>query len=279
MSNDIQPAIRLPVWRIVKASLASVCQHPDNFIGRVWPWVAIVAAATALLGFGFGMTFEENSAAAVIIALCLFVGPIMVVVSWHRGLLLGERGGPETAFRLDRPFWRYLGIAIGTTLLIALCVGIPAAVMALLLTAFASSEAAAASAVGLGTIGLLVTLPLTARLLLALPMAAVDAEPPLISGAWRLGRGNGWRLVGALIVLSLIGGLIQLAVIVPVSAVVGMAVGGEDPAAMHGAGVNLVLQPLGALAMLFNAALLASYASYAFAVMTNHPLGRDVTAP
>ncbi len=277
MSTDIQPPIRLPVWRIVKASLASVCQHPGNFIRRVWPWVAVVAVATAMLGFGFGMTFEENSVAAVVIALCLFVGPIMVVVSWHRGLLLGEPGGPETAFRLDRPFWRYLGIAIGTTLLVAACIGIPAAVIALLLTAFASSEAATASAIGLGTIGLLVTLPLTARLLLALPMAAVDAEPPLISGAWRLGRGNGWRLVGALIVLSFIGGLIQLVLVVPVSLVVGMAAGGEDLTGLHGAGVNLVLQPLGALAMLFNATLLASYASYAFAVLTNHPLGRDVT--
>lgn len=269
------PPIALPVWRLVKASLASVFWHPGNFFGRVLPWVAVIAVATAALGIAFGMTFEHNSAGAGLIAVLLLAASTMVAVGWHRGLLLGESGGAASGFRLDRPFWRYLGVAIGMTLLIAVAVSVPSILLGFALATVATAEAATASAVGLATIALVATLPLTSRLLLALPMAAVDAAPPLLKGAWRLGHGNGWRLFGALLLLSVIGGLIQVAIAIPVTIAVGGL--GDDPTALHGVWPNLVLQPLSALLALLNAGLLASYASYAFAVLTSHPLGRDVT--
>lgn len=275
MTADQAPSIVLPVWPTVMASLSSVFRHLGNFIGRVWPWVAVVAGATAVLGFGFGMTFEEESAATGLIALLMLASSTMVAVSWHRGLLLGESGGPASSFRLDRPFWRYLGVAIGMTLLIAVAISIPSIVVGVAMAMVASAETATAAAVGLAAVAIVATLPLTSRLLLALPMAAAGAAPPLIKGAWRLGRGNGWRLFGALLFLSVIGGLIQFAVIVPVTLALGGF--GADVTALHGAGPNLVLQPLSALMTLLSAGLFASFASYAFAVLTRHPLGRDVT--
>ena len=277
MSFDAQPPIRLPVWRLAKASLDSVFQHPGNFVHRVWPWVAIVAALTALLGIGLDMPFEETGTATIVIGLCLFVGPIMVVVSWHRGLLLGEPGGPSTAFRLDLPFWRYLAIGILVGMLAGALIMIPAAVLGGLGAGLVSQEMGAVGA-GLGGIAALIAvLPASARVMLALPMAAIDATPPLLRGAWRLGRGNGWRLFGALLILTLIGTLLQYVPLMVVGGAIAFAAGDNAQTVMSGGPANLVIQPLFATTSLLNAALFASYASYTYAVLTNHPLGRDVT--
>lgn len=277
MTTDIQPPIDLPVWRLVKASLASVFRHLDNFAARVWPWVAVVAIATAVMGLGFDMTFEEKSAASGIVGLLLLVGPAMIVVSWHRGLLLGESGGPATAFRLDRPFWRYVGVGIVMALLMVVCVGLPAVAIGALLSTITAPQNAVLTALLIGVILLIVSLPLTSRLLLALPMAAIDAEPPLLRGAWRLGNGNGWNLFCGLFFVSLVTAIVQIGLLLPVYIVFGIGSGEDAAAFINGAAANLVLQPLTAALTMLNASLLASYASYAFAVLTNHPLGRDVT--
>lgn len=271
------PAIRLPVWRLVKASLASVFRHLDNFVSRVWPWVAIIAAATMLVGVVLKMSLEEKSPATVVLGLILSIGSIMVAVSWHRGLLLGEPGGPMSAFRLDGAFLRYIGGAIIATLVVIICLAVPLGAIGFALSTFLSNDEAAIGAGLALAVVLPIAVPLSARLLLVLPMAAVDDPSPLLRGAWRLGRGNGWRLAGALLLLSLIGALIQYGPILTVSFVIGLVAGEDTEALLQSGFFHLMIYPLATVTGLLNAGLFASLASYAYAVLTNHPLGREVT--
>jgi hypothetical protein len=260
------PQVRLPAWNLVKASFASVFHHPDNFAGRAGPWVAVVAVLTALFGVVLGMEFEETGAATIVVSLAIGLGATMMVVSWHRGLLLGE---PATAFRIDRPFWRYIGVCILLALLFGVAIGLLAAVVMLPASVGSSAEAIDAGVATLRLVAIAASIPLAARTMVALPMAAIDAAPPLIRGSWRLTRGNTWSLAGALLLTYVFGAAIQylatIAVVLPFA-----LMGAQDHA-------YLIVQPLGAALGLLLAALFASLASYAYAVLTGHPLGREVT--
>jgi len=269
LSATNEAGLRIPVGGVIKASFASVFRHLDNFVGRAWPWVAITAALTAFLGLGLGMKFEEQSAATAIVAIAIAAGATMIVVSWHRGLLLGEPGGPATAFRLDRPFWRYIGICILLALAFGLGIGLVAAVFMVPFALLSSDNAAIAGIAVVSTAAVLASVPLAARTMVALPMAAIDATPPLIRASWRLTRGNTWRLVGALLIVYVAAAVLQYGI----SLAAGLAL------ALLGAGEHayLVIQPLVAALGLLLAALFASLASYVYAILTNHPLGREVT--
>jgi len=273
------PEIVLPVRGVVRASLVSVFRHLDNFVGRVWPWLAIVVAVTGVLGLGLGMDFEQDPSAQFALNACLLLGSTMIAVSWHRGLLLGEPGGPDSAFRFDRPFWRYIGTAILAALLVIAGVGVPAVVFVLAFVGLLGQQAAAGAAAVPLIVLVFAILPIVCRLIPALPMAAIGAPAPLLRGAWRLTRGNGWRILGALLVVSLVGSLIQAAVILVVGLAAGLAsvILADGESVLQGALFHLVVQPLVVVSALLNAALFASFASYTYAVLAGHPLGREAT--
>ncbi len=267
MTADVPPPIRLPIWRLVKASLASVFRYPQNFVGRCWPWVAIISA----LGVGMHIAIVAEMPIPELLAfptmMAQLAGTTMVVVSWHRGLILGEPGGPSTAFRFDYPFWRYIGCAI--------LIGVSMILPTFGLFAVGSIILDSASAgIMLSTLAMtpavFIAYLIGARLVVALPMAATGSAPPLLRASWRLTQGNSWRLVGALIVLYLIASIVVFVLVASVSVVLDIL----DP---HRLVQALILSPTLSFGILLNTALLASLASYAFAVLTNHPLGRDVT--
>lgn len=85
------------------------------------------------------------------------------------------------------------------------------------------------------------------------------------------------RLFGALLLLSVFGYLIQFVPLLAAGAAIGIAAGSSADAVLVGGPANLILQPLFAATSLLDAALFGSFASYAYAVLTGHPLGREVT--
>ncbi len=275
MTIDTAPPIRLPVWRLVKASLASVFRYPANFLDRAWPWIAIAA----IIGIAAALIVDPSSPKpldALIFVLALvtvIAAPLMVVVNWHRGLLLGEPGGPRSAFRFDRALWRYVGVLI-VIVLLAMASTLPLGIatgIALGVTGPLSGQGEISSIFFvLPLLFSLAVIPVIARSMLALPMAAISAEPPLIRASWRLTAGHTWRLSAAVLIAQVVGMVANLAIELTV-VLLGRLLGETTAAAIN--------MPISIGALLIGTTISASLASYAYAVLTNHPLGRDVTAP
>jgi membrane-anchored glycerophosphoryl diester phosphodiesterase (GDPDase) len=189
-------------------------------------------------------------------------------VNWHRGLLLGEAGGTAAAFRFDRSFWRYVGVALRFFLVYAALI-IPLAVVFGVRAAINAPEPSPSVDTALNYALMLAVLPFSARCLLAFPMAAIGAKPPLLRGSWRMMRGNTWRLAGALFVVEIFGYVLNYLVDAAARFLAGL-MGMETS-------VDIITWPINTAIVLLNVALGASLASYAYAVLTNHPLGREVT--
>ncbi len=139
---------------------------------------------------------QSNWALAMLVAILGFVPYTIFGVSWHRLTLLGpSAGAPSVAPDWSRRHWRFLGYALAVTL-----IGYGLMLVVML------SGMLLASAIGFlaGFIifgGLAVFLYVVMRLSFVFPAVAVD-EAYRLAHAWTHTRGQGFRLIGLMILTT-----------------------------------------------------------------------------
>ncbi len=140
---------------------------------------------------------QSNWALAILVAILGFVPYTIFGVSWHRLTLLGpSAGAPSVTPAWQRRHWRFLGYALAVTL-----IGYGLMLVVML------SGMLLASAIGFlaGFIifgGFIVFLYMMMRLSFVFPAVAVD-EAYRLAHAWTHTRGQGFRLIGLMILAAL----------------------------------------------------------------------------
>jgi hypothetical protein len=181
--------------------------------------------------------------------LAMSVGIAAVAVAWHRRILLQEplpaRFAPVTAL-----VGRYMAFWVVVVAVVAL----PGVLLALLILGALGTDAAGVGGVLVAILSLL-ALAAAMRLQLVFPAAAIGERTVTLSVSWRATRGNAWRLLAGMLVVSLppaaAGALLSLGL-----------------GALADASGSLVLGWLGELAPVagawVQAPLLAAFLSYAY---------------
>jgi hypothetical protein len=261
MTEDyVFPTPAQRTWRFAGGAITDIFLRSGRFLSRAWPWLVItiiLAAAIALLPSSesratgtFVLTFTIGALATLSIAL-----------GWHRELLLGEQIAGFRSIILGWRFWRFAGVSLLIILILALST-MPAVFAQALIIGTSQSEILV---IGSLLLPLVVGVVVLARLLIALPQAAIDLEGGVITRAWSMTRGNTWRialpLLFILVVTLLVSGLWELANFLA-------TFGQFEPPAP----IGIVLTTMHVLVYQINAALLAGFASRLFAATTDHPL-------
>jgi len=210
---------KIPVWDLVEESYRFVLSHPREF-ARIG-WVPVLILFVANVGFGAyapaadtvsllaeAMRVSANMAVQTVVA-------AMVLVGWHRFVLLGEKARPSgPVVAIGRRELRYLlaWVALSVLFLVLLIAAwafvlaaffffMAIAKLALLLVGspnmvplgettnqFVALELAAIPA------AMLIAAYVAIRLSLILPAMAVDRDRAM-RRAWGISNGSGWRLV------------------------------------------------------------------------------------
>lgn len=216
--------------RLLTDAISLVFQNLDMVFKVCGTWIAIqlLLSFVVILAVGPIDAATDPSTLApgsVLLLLLNFTVAILasasIAVAWHRFAMLGERppalfvrfGGLEAKF-----LWKMIQL-----LLIALAVSVPVVIVfSLLGGAFPLPVAMS----GLFAVLLFLVMPHLMRLNLVLPATALE-RPIGFAEAHRLAKGLGWRMLWAVIVLSL-----------PFS-LVGMAI--EYVLSLTGAGLPLII--------------------------------------
>ncbi|MFQ5972629.1 MAG: hypothetical protein ACE5Q3_09865 [Alphaproteobacteria bacterium] len=144
----------------------------------------------------------------------------MFSVAWYRRYLIGVEG-PTVGAAL-RWRWRHM-VFLGRFIIVTL---LPTILMLYLAASVAAASTGGAGAPA-GVPNLLILVALVAillawaRLLLVLPAAAIDDDASLVR-AWRLSRGNSWRMLGIAILPAFPAVLVVLIVTAVVAQVLGL---------------------------------------------------------
>lgn len=211
-------AEKVPIWDLVDESYRFVLSHPRELMRVGWAPLIILFATNVMLGayappaetislVTEGIRVTGNIVIQTVVA-------AMVLVGWHRFVLLGEKASPSgPVVAVGRRELRYLlAWVVLSVLFLVLFVAAWAFVLALVFFAMAVMKLAllltgSGNAIVLGETGQFVALELAAipaamliaayvaiRLSLILPAMAVDRDRAMRQ-AWSLSSGCGWRLV------------------------------------------------------------------------------------
>lgn len=227
---------KLPLWPTIRLSYASYLRHFGDVLRISAFWLALLAVFNGAMG-----RLQASWTAAVMASpsphpalaepveitvlgnisnVAMALAAVSIGVAWHRRLLLGEPPGRSGGNIVTTRLWRYIAVAIVVSMIAALPVLTVLLIIWMLGLMPASSDtiapqtpfliAALAAAYVAGVIILL-------RLCVLLPANATGNTELNVKGAWRLSRGNGWRLFWGIIACMLIPlvlvGLVFVAVI------------------------------------------------------------------
>ena len=147
------------------------------------------------------VTAPSNWVLAMIVVILGFVPYTIFGVSWHRVTLLGPNAGaPSVTPAWERRHSRFLGYALAVTLIgYGLAIAIVLSGVLLAVPLGESAELIRAMAVVFG--GSIVFFYMIMRLSFVLPAVAVD-ETYRLAHAWTHTRGQGFRLIGLMILTA-----------------------------------------------------------------------------
>ena len=147
------------------------------------------------------VTAPSNWVLAMIVVILGFVPYTIFGVSWHRVTLLGpSAGAPSVTPAWERRHSRFLGYALAVTLIgYGLAIAIVLSGVLLAVPLGESAELILAMAVVFG--GSIVFFYMIMRLSFVLPAVAVD-ETYRLAHAWTHTRGQGFRLIGLMILTA-----------------------------------------------------------------------------
>jgi hypothetical protein len=250
---------KIPILRLVRHAYLDLLGNWRGLveIGGLWliaPWVlhAVDGLLPALLG-----------------DLALTAGIAAIAVAWHRRILLQE-ALPKRFAPLNAWVGRYLGYSV----LVVMLAAAPSLVLALLIARTMGGEAGSDQGPGflpllLVTLAAFASLMVAIRLQLVFPAAAIDERGETLRTSWRATRGNGWRLLAGVLLVSL------------PPAVAGMVLG-TMLAVLSDASGSLVLSWLSQLAPVaaawVQAPLLAAFLSFGYLFLRRQQEG-PVSSP
>lgn len=199
------PPAPLPVWHSVVLGYIDIARHLSVYLAMAALWSFLVIGGLRLLilaAFGGEPTANDVTALTQELAgwveyLLGNIGSVLIAVAGYRAVLLGEAPSLHCLSRFGRRELRLFGVYL--VYLALNFVLLSAALMVLVGVAGADVAAAIDSNIAIAlpfelVAGLLGDLMIAPFLILAFPLAALDARPSLFVGAWRLGRGHRLRL-------------------------------------------------------------------------------------
>ncbi|MDP6428608.1 MAG: hypothetical protein QGH73_00715 [Rhodospirillales bacterium] len=242
MADMVKLPAKLPVWGTMTHTYRFFWAERRQFWLLALPAIAVVSLLSALADWSVitansgridalsqRSRLQELPLSAIILTLVATVAGIWAYVcysvAWHRSYLVpGEQVTIGSCYLWRARQGRFLWTLIKVALITALA-WIPASIVFVIVAGFGAWSAGGGgfSAQGPGVlmamalIGLLIAV-VYARLAVLLPAAAVD-DVMTIGRVWALTRGNGWRLLGIVILVSIPIGI----VLVPVSIFFGLA--------------------------------------------------------
>jgi Membrane domain of glycerophosphoryl diester phosphodiesterase len=153
--------------------------------------------------------------------------------------VLGQKIGLGEAWRAGRA--GPVIVATGLLVLIAICVPLPVAVVAVVLALLHLGPVAVLIAVLGGIASLVLELFLFVRLTLTLPALVLERIPPLaaIKRSFELSRGSFWRLLGILLLTEIVVGIAAAVISIPFTVVSTLASGGSGSFSLIGADTTL----------------------------------------
>jgi len=199
------PPAPLPVWQAVVLGYTHIGRHFAVFLtmAALWSFV-VMGGLDQLIVAGFGNAPAGNEVTVLTYDLAVAVawlvgqvGGVIVAIAGYRAVLLGEAPSLHALASFGRRELRYLGVDLVYFALNYMVF------LTVYLVLVAAAGAGAAERIDGGVanslpfdlaVGLLSDLVIAPFLILALPLAALDARHSLFLGAWQLGRGHRLRL-------------------------------------------------------------------------------------
>ena len=203
----------LPVFETVGQSLGYSFRNIGLMIRLSWFWSILLVVLFVALTVPPSDAVQIEGRAGwdgvaiagfAVLMIVYFVALYSIAVGWHRALLLGEQPG-WINFNAGRREAGYLGYM----LLIALLSSLPMMTGFLIAGALSLSSGVSRGmlvfmATFVGLAGFVIMLLIMGRLQLVLPGVAVGDRRISIRQSLDLTRGNSWRILGGLLLISLI---------------------------------------------------------------------------
>lgn len=233
---------KLPAGKLARHAYLDLIANVRGLIRIGGPWL-LLAWAVLLLG-------ESGGFLAALANLAVTLGVAAIAVAWHRHILLGEPLSQRMA-PLDARVARYFAL----TVLIAVIMSILPLLALYLSGGGAPSTNQAGGALIVMMAVVFACLYATLRIQLVFPAIAIGDATVSLARSWELTRGNGWRLVGGLLIVTM---PVAMALLI-LAYFLGQA------AATTGSIALLALADLATVANAWlQAPLIASFLSYAF---------------
>ena len=263
---------KIRVWEMAAESYRFVLSHPRDLVRVGWlPLIALFALNLHFDGIDPAALGPALGEAAINLLILSLIAAI-ILVAWHRVVLLDEGGRRHVAVNLGPRELRYLlswlglSVAFLVLFMIAWALVIAAGFALLVVLKLVLLLAGAGSSLALGNtdqffaLSYMAVLPaflpasyFATRLSLVLPAMATDRRRSL-GRAWSLSAGNGWRLVLAALLVMLPVELVSFAIGIATRAVLGTAL--YYPLALAAScGVLLLIIATGTVLSLFSVEL------------------------
>lgn len=218
-------AERRQFWLLALPAIAVV-----SLLSALADWSVITAAGKSLGTLSGNPSFQELPLSAIILTLVATVAGIWAYVcysvAWHRSYLVpGEQVTIGSCYLWRARQGRFLWTLIKVALITALA-WIPASIVFMIVAGFGawsagdggfSAQQGPGVLIVMAFLGLLIAV-VYARLAVLLPAAAVD-DVMTLGRVWALTRGNGWRLLGIIVLVS----IPIVVILIPVTILLGFA--------------------------------------------------------
>ncbi|MFO1071204.1 MAG: hypothetical protein U1E17_00510 [Geminicoccaceae bacterium] len=184
---------KLPVIRLVRHAYLDTIAHARGLMRVGGPWL--------LLSWALLMLARDGGLLEAAANLAVTMGAAAIAVAWHRHILLGEPLSLRMA-PLNRRVARYFAL----TVLIAVAMSCLLLITIVVVGGGGVGLEQPGNHAGAGLAVLLVMvacLYLTQRLQLVFPATAIGDRTIDFGRSWTLTRGNGWRLLGGFLLVTL----------------------------------------------------------------------------
>jgi hypothetical protein len=205
---------KLPLWRTIGQAYAVWGGNFPDLVRVCWLWVLLMAPVFAFLAWWQAPHAVEILQAArsshpfadpnpLLTMMGQIVGKVVglpalasIAVAWHRLLLKDEHPGAGVYLRLDGIVAGYAVLAFWVGL-ITLAPGYISLMFQIVTGTSVAADPVASGVQFLAGVGTITAFFVVARLSLALPGKALGRDDITFGAAWRVSKGNTWRMLWA----------------------------------------------------------------------------------
>jgi hypothetical protein len=221
-SADPRLPPRLPLWPTIRLSYTSYFRHFGDVLRISALWLSLMAVLNAGTGWmqAAWMTRVmvdprpqpnlseplEMMLLGNISNVVIAFAAVSIAVAWHRRLLLNEPPGRSGGNIATLGLWRYIAV----TIVVCVIAAAPALAVWLVVSAFGLMPAAddviapqTPALIAAFIVAYVAGIVILLRLCVLLPANAAGNFTLTVKGAWRLSRGNAWRLFWGIIACAL----------------------------------------------------------------------------